>query len=612
MCGIVGASSTHENTEFWIKDALVELNKRGPDATGFARSNHIIFGATRLAMVDPQVRSNQPFARGQSLLVFNGEIYNFRIVKSRLSNRVKFVTDSDTELLSYILQEEGIEGLTRLNGMYSFAFYEELSQQFFLARDRLGKKPLYFRISREGDALSFCSLQTPLRKIGKAELNHVALISYLHLGFVVDPLTMSSEVQSLRPQESLTIKRDLKQLSISSNRIGELRSTPEGNLRKLVTECIMSRIHGDNSVSISLSGGVDSTIIAIVLAEQGVDATAFSVRWPDSDKDRYNYDFETARKTAGKLGLNFVAVKGPDSIEIPDFLEEYLEIMEEPNNNPTGLSMISLFREIASHGFRLTLTGDGSDEIFGGYDRYRLINRYKRLVNVIQFPRQDNPVKSSKLNGFSRLTARTWSDWASWHQVFSRYELTDELMLKREHVDDAFQFFQGEFNEFGFPSGGSALKRMMALDKKIWLSMESNRRLDRVSMSYSVEARSPFQDDLLNVLWCDLSNREISQGIGKVDLLRAFPEIEKLEVLSKKTGFSSPLGHWLRANSEWVLRHVNWLKRYENIGPRIRSAPEMQADLRSGDFRKLQKIWTLVVISVWLQRMQAKEDFPNE
>lgn len=612
MCGIVGATRSQESVDSWVKEALVELRRRGPDSTGIAKSKGVIFGSARLAMVDPQNRSNQPFLRNQSLLVFNGEIYNFQTIKSNLKGRHEFITESDTELLSCVLQEEGIEGLSQLNGMYSFAFYEESSQRFLLARDRLGKKPLYFVVSSDGEALSFCSLQAPLNEIGTAKLNYSAVICYLHLGFVIDPLTMYSQIKSVRPQESLSITRNIKKLSISSKTIRTLRNANKRNLRELVTESVMSRVHGENKVSISLSGGVDSTIIALVLAEQGVDATAFSVRWPDSDKERYNFDSEVARNTANSLGLDFVSVRGPDSREIPEYLQEYLEIMEEPNNNPTGLSMISLFKEIASNGFRLTLTGDGSDEIFAGYDRYKLIDKYRKFVDRIELPRSEETFRPSTIDKFLRMTVRTWSDWASWHQVFSRNELIDELKLEKSNVDEAFELFKQEFRELSTYRESSALKRMMSFDQKIWLSMESNRRLDRVSMFFSVEARSPFQDDSLNAYWHEKSNREISQGISKADLLKAFPEIEKFKLLSKKTGFSSPLGHWLRANATWVTHHVQWLSNNVGIGAGLRSDQTIGSNLHSGDFLKLQKIWTLVVLSIWLQKLTNSGNFLYE
>lgn len=137
--------------------------------------------------------------------------------------------------------------------------------------------------------------------------------------------------------------------------------------------------------------------------------------------------------------------------------------------------------------------------------------------------------------------------------------------------------------------------------------MESNRRLDRISMFFSVEARSPFQDDQLSTLWRNRNKKQVLKQMGKRDLLDAFPEIHKLQVSEKKVGFSSPLGHWLRANIDWTFQAIKWLESAGIMKPKMMLANEINADLQSGEYKKLQKLWTLVVLSIWLQKSKSSE-----
>jgi asparagine synthetase B (glutamine-hydrolysing) len=185
--------------------------------------------------------------------------------------------------------------------------------------------------------------------------------------------------------------------------------------------------------------------------------------------------------------------------------------------------------------------------------------------------------------------------------------LARELTIASSEIDSAFQVFEEEYREIVNWDEKSALKRMMLLDQKIWLAMESNRRLDRISMFFSVEARSPFQDDQLSTLWRNRNKRQVLKQIGKRDLLDAFPEIRKLKVSEKKVGFSSPLGHWLRADMDWTIQAIKWLESAGIVKPKMMLENEIKADLHSGEYNKLQKLWTLVVLSIWLQKSKPSE-----
>lgn len=599
MCGIVGFVGRGNVSEEWIHEALKFLDSRGPDSAESLTQSGCSFGATRLAMVDPDPRSNQPFRIGKRVLLFNGEIYNYSELKSRRLNNSLFVTESDTEVLLRMIESYGYSAIDNLNGMFAFIVFDLDTRELWACRDRLGKKPLYFRFDEMKSQFFFCSLQNPLRSLNEGSLNERALITYLHLGFIIDPLTMFKEVKSVRPYESVTLRNGNIFRQEQLKYVKKSHSLTTKSLRSLVAESVMQRIGNHKRVALSLSGGVDSTVIGLILAENSIDTTAYSVYWSDSDKSRYNEDFYQAKKTAEHLGFAFQAIDAPHSESIPDVLSEYLSIMEEPNNNPTGLSMIPLYKSISADGIRLALTGDGADEVLGGYARYRQFAAFNMLSRVLKTRYFPNLFSPRKDDFFERFRFEKWEDWASWHEVHNRSELSNSLNLDSTKVDEAFEDLDFNFRNIRKSISGGDLKKFMLMDQSFWIAMESNRRLDRVSMAFSVEARSPFQDDRIYEWWMSRSSSAIVRGLGKRNLLKAFPEVGKMGVLKGKKGFISPLGHWIRSNPVWIKSNLDWLANLGVIS--ISTTSEIQEISHSGDFRKLQQLWTLVVISCWLR-----------
>jgi asparagine synthase (glutamine-hydrolysing) len=462
-----------------------------------------------------------------------------------------------------------------------------------LGRDRLGKKPLYYRSQLDTDGFYFCSLQKPLRELGKNTIDELGIVSYLHLGYILDPLTIYKEIKSIRPYEIVRKSQNEIESSILTYRPKKPKDSSR-QIRELVTESITSRVGDHGEVALCLSGGVDSSVIALVLAQEGIKTSAYSVCWKDSDKERYNSDFEQAKKTAKYLGLDFRPVEALRVDEVPDTLDHFLKIMEEPSNNPTGLSMISLYRRISEDGLRLALTGDGADEIFGGYMRYRYISRLGLLSRVF----------NAKL--FRHVDISDWKSWVHWHECFSLEEIDSDFAINSSTIEKSLSVFDRVFQEAISRHAPNNLKKMMALDQSIWLSMESNRRLDRISMEYSIEARSPFQDDNLYEWWLNRGEFGISASLNKRELWRAFPELKELGISKQKKGFISPLGHWIRNNLEWINANLNWLAQQGLI---TRKSPwELSQIANGGNLKSLQKIWTVLVLSRWLQNFSVIEN----
>lgn len=601
MCGMAGHFSALPDLE-WVDKTLSEHVYRGPDNSKSAIvSENLIMGANRLAMVDPRPRSNQPMKSGvcNSMITFNGEIYNFKTLKKELLEEGnEFSTDSDTEVLMVGLRNYGISFLNKVNGMYAIAFFDEKEGTLLLSRDQLGKKPLYF-VLRKKEVKWSSNLQSLISTDSK--ISSIGLHTYFRYGYSIDPKTIYSEVQAVPPGYS--IKINLSTLDLKIVRTPQLCSIRQNNLRDALTDAILSRVYEQDKIGISLSGGLDSTLIAHIGSQLGLNLISFTAKWSDSDKDRYNRDADAAKKIASALNIEHHEVEMMNAEELPEKLRLYISAMEEPNNNPTGLSMMDLYKCISSFGIRLTLTGDGADEIFSGYDRYRISKRIPKFLNIHSnaWVSSSNNVVGKSARRFlaAQFDEKNYSYWGTWHELFSPKEISRLTGLKgilsENHIFEKMNPYPAK----------QTWEKLENQDLSVWIAMESNRRLDRISMFHSIEARSPFQDD--NIVNLALNNRATHSFKSKHELfLKEFPELSRLPILTTKTGFVSPIGHWLRVNESYVNNRVKYLIRELNFD--VTYLSELQLSPKRGDFDAMKKLWALLILAVW----HEKNGFPIE
>jgi len=601
MCGIVGGVG--RGIKQHIDSNIRLLSNRGPDSEkSLALGENFLFAATRLAMTDPHPRSDQPMQdiKSKNCIVFNGEIYNFKKIKKQLiSDGINFITESDTEVILKSLQYYGLESIKHFEGMFSFAFYNSTKNTILLSRDYLGKKPLYYSMSK--DYLIFASQLDIIKKyLSNLSLDYQSISAYLKLGYVLSPKTMYKEISSVRPGEFIEI--NLKDLQIINKQcFVPYAITEPANLdiRKVVRSALNERVEGHNSLALSLSGGIDSTIIAIETARLGLNCTAYTMKWSDSDKITYNRDFKAAQIISKKLGISFFPVEMPSIKSLSDQIYKYVSAMGEPNSNPNGISMMALYSQIALHGHRLVLTGDGADEIFGGYERYSLINRSRNL------PRFNNrfinkmlglsDTKYKILNSFALASAstETWEYWLRWHEISTTKYLEKNFKdYTFQHVlldDDALAMF--------LRINGGKVGPVMFRDMKTWLSMESNVKLDRISMRFSIEARSPFQSEKLIGVGYNKMAASRFNFLNKQILTKHYPELLSLPILEKKNGFLSPLGHWLRNSNNLILEHMEYLS--NNFSFDKKELLNISKSPMEGDYKNFRFLWSLIILAAW-------------
>lgn len=609
MCGIAGVFGDAID-EIWTSKQLEVLARRGPDSEGQLRAGaYCELVACRLAMTDPNPRSNQPFVDSFSnnVIVFNGEVYNYRELRDELVATFpmeKFCTESDTEVLLRWLDKYGVIGISRLEGMFSFAYFNKTRSELILSRDILGKKPLYWM--KHNNSVYWSSSLKSFSMLSEGFISADAQIQYLALGYVLDPISILRDVHAVSPGQVIEFgikDRDVVIFS-AQNKASEVKSSM--SLRSAIDSAVERRTDGHDKIAISLSGGVDSSIVSIHLKKTGKEITAFSSFWGDSDKSKYNKDAIYAEKIAERLGINHVRVEMPKVKEIEEYLVLYLEAMGEPNANPTGISLYALYQEISKQGFRLVLTGDGSDEIFAGYQRYADLQ--KRFF----LSRSNSTILRRSLINYSGQLGRAISrialpfvnqdlpeTWFYWHGIFSRNELKS-LYSKSDEIDRFEAAVLGRiFDLCQTDSLDNPVSKLMARDHSIWLDMESNRKLDRVSMHFSIEARSPFQDERVISIASTERERIIKDSGTKNILWETYPELETLGIRKDKEGFISPVGHWLRSNQNLVDDSLKFLRAQRIFIPSFLDTYKNAAFEK--DFRRIKQLWHLVVWAKWTQ-----------
>jgi asparagine synthase (glutamine-hydrolysing) len=604
MCGIIGAFGPAIPLN-WPEASLVCISHRGPDSSGLVKlPNSLTMGAVRLAMTDPHPRSNQPMADSDSgdILTFNGEIYNYKELKEELLLLGRaFKTESDTEVLLYWIKQFGSTRISELQGMFAFAYYSAKKKTILFARDSLGKKPLYLTFDFANKNFAWSSSSKTLNNFrAYPEISREALSDYLALGYILDPNSPAADVFAVKPGEVIEVSL-VNLEKVVHPRTPNSKVKRHGSLRDEISDAVLRRIEGHKKIALSLSGGVDSAIVALILAENGIKAKCFSASWEDSDKDRYNVDARQAEVIAQNLGLDFQAIKMISPTELESEIKIFLQAMEEPNNNPTGVSMIRLYKSIAEQGHRLVLTGDGADEVFAGYERH---SKTRIVPNLFHF--ESNFITKKVLEDSTRFKSRmatvintqikpeSYESWVYWHKLFSESDVRrmvglDSWSLKQEIVG---------LSEIGLETG--AVESLIQRDREIWLPMESNRKLDRVSMFFSIEARSPFQDDKVIALGKEMMNKSSYGSLDKVLLRDQFPELIDLGVRPDKAGFVSPLGHWLRENPELISKSLQCLVRQGILEAHERL--QWLETPKFGNFKLLKKLWALLILGIWFDQ----------
>ena len=536
MCAINGCS--------WSDSALVErmnvaTKHRGPDGTRIINLGDATLGFNRLAIIDLDIRAMQPMqtADGRCTIVFNGEIYNYRELKKELSG-YPWRTESDTEVILAAYTRWGSGAFSKLNGMFALALWDQNTKELVLARDQVGIKPLYYHL-QEGK-LAFSSEMKGLLEVGMPRtIDQKAFQYFMRLMYVPKDMTMIKGIKKLLPGQVLTFKNGTGTLSTYTSWATQSapKSYAEGVqlVHDTVTQAVQRQLVSDRPVGVYLSGGIDSSVVLSAGSKVHPSLNTFSVGYQledNEDPQKFNADSALAKKTAEHFGATHNEYLLSASV-VHDLFPQMIHAMDEPVGNSTTLAQLFLAQQTKDTA-TVVLSGEGGDELFGGYDRYRLALSAARVASFIppgleRFLPQS--LRHIRLSGVDRY-------------VQLMYTKDTELnSLLKNHTDSTRDLFAQEFT-----TDVDIAAQLMSADEHNWLVDEALLRADTMGMGASIEARVPLLDLEVRSLAHALPRSwKVDSRHTKKILKEAFKAELPDEVLRQpKRGWFSPGAKWLR------------------------------------------------------------------
>jgi asparagine synthase (glutamine-hydrolysing) len=634
MCGIVGCVGARDiaAARLRVEAAAGRLAHRGPDADGLYVDDRVVLGHRRLSVIDPTARSNQPMAGADgAMLIFNGEIYNFRELAASIESAGhRLRTSSDTEVVLAMLAGGDPAQLDRLDGMFALACWLPKRNELLLARDRFGEKPLFYVESAGG--LAFASELPALITASEIQrrVDRVALSCYLETGFVPAPLTMFANVRALEPGAWLRWRDGV----ISTGRLAELHAEPDPSLshpgaaaeavRAALRAAVRRQMVSDVPLGAFLSGGIDSSsVVALMQESSSRPISTFTVRFGDAKYD----EGPVARRVAEHLGTDHHELMVSDASFREADLWRIIDHVGMPFHDSSAIPTYIVSR-FARERVTVALSGDGGDEMFAGYPVFEWGRRVNQLSRI---PRPLLATGASMLRYATHATPASFSgpvrqarkafDAARFRDESRRFRAIHALFSPVERAtlfadssadraaSDLLAALPSESNTW------TPLRRMMFSRSRFELASDMLVKVDRMSMAASLEVRAPFLDPLVADVSARLPDHLlIRDGVGKHILREAMRPLLPPEVFSHgKWGFSIPLhsftnDEFRRVASDMLspagpLSGLLSPHAVRRIGERGLHATADRADLSV--YQATHQLWALVQLGAWIHRFNV-------
>jgi asparagine synthase (glutamine-hydrolysing) len=622
MCGITGYySPKNAFSESELHEMTNAIAHRGPDAFGYFTNETVGLGHRRLSIIDLSDSANQPMhsADGRYVIVYNGEVYNFREIAAELKqlHKTNFKTSSDTEVILEAYAQYGSDFVLKLNGMFAIAIYDKLKNELFVCRDRIGIKPLYY--FWDGENFAFASELKALTKISliPLEINRNAVYQFLHLGFISAPQSIYQSINKLDSGTWLKISgkrlESYKYWTINQQ-ITEKIITKEKEALVKLSDLLMSsvqyQIKSDVPFGVFLSGGIDSSLItANAVNLSGVKVNTFSIGF---EENKYN-ESVYAKAVANHLGTHHheFIVSYKDAIDLIDTVfDTYSEPFADSSSIPT-----MLVSKLAKKHVTVTLSGEGGDELFHGYGTYQWARRLNQpFIKAFRKP-------IGRMLSYSKAYQRhaAYFNYPS-EQLQYSHTLSQELYYfsldeLNNIITKEFKNYTGSTNTELLNTFGTEIKhqnrilspmeKQSVFDLHFYLQADLLTKVDRASMHYSLETRVPYLDHRIIEFALNLSpDLKYRNGTMKYLLKEILYQYVPEKIFARpKQGFAIPLEEWLKKELRYLVEENLSKKVIEKYGfVKFEYVEDLKKQFWEGKNYLYNRLWILIVLHKWLQK----------
>ena len=631
MCGILGAygvATVDDQVVAAMSDAIAH---RGPDAAGTWTSSddahRVRLGHRRLSIIDLSDAANQPFVKDGLVLVFCGEIYNYRELRAELRDAgTGFRTDSDTEVLLEAWRRWGPASLRRLRGMFAFAIYDERRRTLTLARDHFGIKPLFYTF-RDG-GIAFASELKGLRPLlgARPAIDHSAIVASLMYYWIPEDHCVYQGVHKLPPGSWLEVGPDGRQrLERWFDPRAELagpsdRQVDVEELRRVLEDSVAAHLVADVPISTFLSGGLDSSLITVLAARRNPDLDCYTISFRPEDRrlEAMPDDLSYARKLATQHGIRLHEVEiAPD---VADLLPRMVHTLDEPIGDAAAINAYLICRAARDAGVKVLLSGMGADELFGGYRKHYaglLASRYRRLPGVLRHNLVAPAVDRLPVAGARRgYRAARWAkrfvafadlpEEAAFRRSYTHYDVGElHELLDPELWPQVDRLVEEHAAVYGEGPADDQVNRMCYTDTRMFLPGLNLAYTDRASMAASTEVRVPYVDkEVAAAAFAIPGTAKIVGRERKAILKQAAEAWLPREIVYRPKGlFSAPLRAWIRRDL------VDMVEDLVAGGTLVTSGlvdkqmvRTMIDDDRRGAADRSKEIWQLLTLEVWYRQ----------
>ncbi|MFN8145374.1 MAG: asparagine synthase (glutamine-hydrolyzing) [Bacteroidia bacterium] len=616
MCGISGFFVQDNFLEY---DDLVKMTEvlahRGPDTAGYFSNHQVALGHRRLSIIDLSPAANQPFYSSDKrfVIVFNGEIYNFKELSAQLQkDNSRFIprTSSDTEILVEAFAFYGPEFVKKLNGIFAFAIYDTIEKKMYLYRDHLGVKPVYYYWN--GKQFAFASELKSFRAIRQKlnlQINKQVISTFLHLGYIPAPHSIYQNVYKLLPGHlievhsgTLTSKQFWKIDDAINSEILENEQEVKSGLHDLIVSSVKYQMMSDVPFGTFLSGGIDSSLVtAVAQSLSSSPINTFSIGFDYSKYDESVW----AKKIAQTLNTNHHEFRVTTK-DAQEHILDIIDMFDEPFADSSALPTM-LVASMAKQHVKMTLSGDGGDELFLGYGMYTwakrlnnpvLANSRKLIVPILSLlgGRYARAAKVFKYNSETKISSHLFSQE---QYLFSEHEINSIVKDEFKGIWDLNENFSS------LKRGIQPEEKQALFDLKYYLPDDLLVKVDRATMYNSIETRVPLLDYRVVEYALNISPElKIKYGEKKYILKQILYEYLPKELFERpKWGFSIPLNEWLSTDLNYLIQeYLNQSVVEKTCVLKFTFVHNIVREFKNGNSTLFNRVWVMVILHYWLNK----------